>query len=124
MACCTIVSSVPQKTSASVTVTSMAPGRLGSSKRSVCRMRRPGTSSRYSPPNEWLRPVVKFLNDILNVPPTLASRRSTLHVNPCGGSHLTTASGSRKARYTRSGFDLRTRWRRTVRSVMHSPRIP
>ena len=30
-------------------------------------------SSRYVPPKEWLRPVVKLVNDILYVPPTLAS---------------------------------------------------
>jgi len=29
-------------------------------------------SSLYSPPNEWLFPVVKFRKDILNVPPTFA----------------------------------------------------
>ena len=58
----------------STIVTCISPGRFGSSKVSVWRIRSCGTSSTYFPPNEWLWPVVKFVNDILNVPPTLASR--------------------------------------------------
>ena len=74
-----------------------------------------GTISRYSPPNEWpLLPVVKLVNDILNVPPTFASIWWTLHVKPLGGSHLAMASASRKARKTFPGLVARTRCRRTV----------
>ena len=40
----------------------------------VYRTRAPGTSSRYLPPKEWPAPVVKLRNDILNPPPTFASR--------------------------------------------------
>ena len=32
-----------------------------------------GVSSGYSPPKEWLWPVLKLVNDILNVPPARAS---------------------------------------------------
>ena len=46
-------------------VVSISPGRFGSSNLSVWRMRSFGVSSRYSPPNEWLLPVVKLVNDIL-----------------------------------------------------------
>src|SRR4030095_6194339 len=77
-------------------------------------MRSLGTISRYSPPNEWPVFVVKFVNDILNVPPTFASNWWTLHVKPLGGSHLAMASASRKARKTFSGLVARTRCRRTV----------
>jgi hypothetical protein len=59
------VSSVPQETFFIVTVTCISPGRFGSSKESVLRIRSPGTSSRYVPPKEWLEPVVKFVKDIL-----------------------------------------------------------
>ena len=38
------------------------------------------------------------VKDILNVPPTLASKWWTLQVKPWGGSHLAWASASRKAR--------------------------
>src|SRR3979490_601324 len=76
-------------------------------------MRLLGTISRYSPPNEWPAFVVKLVNDILNVPPTLASKWWTLHVKPLGGSHLAMASASRKARKTFSGLVGRKRCRRT-----------
>src|SRR6185503_9187309 len=88
--------SVPTETFLRVIVTCISPGRFGSSNLSVYRMRSCGTSSRYSPPKEWLCPVVKFVNDILWVPPTLASKWCTLPVNPFGGSHLAIASASRK----------------------------
>src|SRR5262249_19599116 len=61
-------------------------------------MRSCGTSSTYRPPKEWLWSVVKFVNDILCVPPTLASSWWTLPVKPFGGNHLAIASGSRNAR--------------------------
>ena len=32
-----------------------------------------GTNSRYSPPKEWLLPVVKLQKDILKLPPTFGS---------------------------------------------------
>ena len=41
-----------------------------------------GVSSRYSPPNELLLPEAKWVNDILNVPPTRASRWCTVQVKP------------------------------------------
>src|SRR6266516_1776751 len=77
-------------------------------------MRSCGTSSRYCPPKEWLLPVLKFVNDIRCVPPTLASSWWTLPVKPFGGSHLAKASGSRNARYTRSGVARSTRCSRMV----------
>src|SRR3954453_20274559 len=77
-------------------------------------MRSFGTISRYSPPNEWPALVVKLVNDILKVPPTLASKWWTLQVKPLGGSHLAMASASRKARNTFSGLVAKTRCRRTV----------
>src|SRR5262249_19790018 len=77
-------------------------------------MRSCGTSSTYRPPKEWLWPVVKFVNDILCVPPTLASSWWTLPVKPFGGNHLAIASGSRNARYTLSGAARSTRCRRMV----------
>ena len=55
------------------TVTVIVPGRFGSSNLSVWRKRWFGTTSRYSPPNEWLEPVVRLVNDILYEPPTRAS---------------------------------------------------
>src|SRR5215471_15781446 len=77
-------------------------------------MRSCGTSSTYRPPKEWLWPVVKFVNDTLCVPPTLASSWWTLPVKPFGGNHLAIASGSRNARYTLSGVARSTRCRRMV----------
>src|SRR5205085_3327603 len=79
-----------------------------------------GTSSTYSPWNEWLLPVVKFRNDILNVPPTFGSRWCTVQAKPPGGSHFASASASRNARYTFSGVVARTRCRRTVLGMVSS----
>src|SRR5262245_24282965 len=73
-----------------------------------------GLSSRYFPPNEWLFPVEKLVNDALCVPATLASAWRAVHVNPYGGSHLHMASGSRKALYPRWGGAINTRCKRTV----------
>jgi len=42
-------------------------------------------------------------------------------VNPKGGSHLARAAGSKKARYTFSGVDFRTRCKRTVFPIVRSP---
>jgi len=61
------------------------------------------------PPQPWLWPVVKFVNDILYVPPTRTSAWCTFPVNPFGGSHFTFASASRNARYARSGGHRSTR---------------
>src|SRR5687768_13195653 len=79
-------------------LTFISPGRFGSSNLSVQRIRSCGTSSRYSPPKEWLLPEVKLVNDILYVPPTRGSMWWTLPVKPFGGSHLAIASASRNAR--------------------------
>ena len=98
MFACSMRSSVPQDTGFSTTVTSIVPGRFGSSNTSVWRMRSFGTSSRYSPPNEFEPPLPKFVNDIRKRPPTRASSAWTVQVKPYGGSHRTIASGSRKAR--------------------------
>ena len=95
---CTMFTSVPTETFFKLTVTFISPGRFGSSNRSVQRTRSFLASSRYSPPKEWLLPEVKFVNDILYVPPTRASMWCTLAVKPFGGSHLTIASGSMNAR--------------------------
>ena len=54
------------------------------------------------------RPLMRY------PPPTRASIEWTLPVNPCGGNHLTIASGSRNARYNRSAGVRNTRWSRTV----------
>jgi hypothetical protein len=89
---------VPQDTAFSLTVTVIVPGRPGSSNLSVWRIRVCGTSSRYSPPKEWLAPVVKFVKLIRYEPPTRASSAWTVQVKPFGGNHLASAAGSRKAR--------------------------
>ena len=47
-----------------------------------------------------LWPVVKLVNDIRQLPPTVASMLWTLAVKPFGGSHLTMASASSKVQYT------------------------
>src|SRR3954468_18153187 len=52
--------SVPTRTFRSVMLVRISPGKFGSSKRSVCTTRSPGTSSRNSPPNEWLCPVERL----------------------------------------------------------------
>ena len=74
-------------------LTEFSPGRFGSSNLSVKRNRSYGTNSRYSPPNEVLFPVVKFVKDILYVPPTFASMWWTMQVKPLGGNHLAMVPG-------------------------------
>jgi hypothetical protein len=59
-----MLSSTPTITFLISTVTVIVPGGPPSNL-SVWRMRWFGTSSRYSPPNEWLEPVERLVNDIL-----------------------------------------------------------
>src|SRR5574343_1535473 len=118
MPACSIATDVPQDTGVKVMVVTIWPGRLGSSKRSSCRMRSLGSSSKYVPPNEWLCPFEKLVNDMRYWPPTRASMACTRPVNPKGGIHLQTASGSKKARYRRSAGARITRCRVTVPVVM------
>jgi hypothetical protein len=90
--------SVPQDTAVSVTVVFMVPGRLGSSNAASYTTRWPGTSSWYFPPNEWLWPLPKAVNDMRQTPPTTGSMLCTLPVNPKGGSQRSKALGSVNAR--------------------------
>ncbi|MNT62647.1 hypothetical protein D3C72_2003860 [compost metagenome] len=62
MPACTMDTSVPAITFFSWMVVRISPGRLGSSNRSVCTMRSPGTSSTYSPPNACVPPLLKLVN--------------------------------------------------------------
>src|SRR5262245_42796757 len=61
---------------------------------------------------------MKFVNDILYVPPTLASKWCTFAVKPLGGSHFALASGSINALYNFSGLVRITRCRRMVLPAM------